>query len=267
MVREIRAACAGRRVRALEPAPRPLPAGLAARPAGRQLAGRRGPGRRVARVRRHRLALVRPGRVGQRPADRRGSSAQLSIAVRRAPPAGRREAFARPPSDGATGARSPPRTSPRCCSETDRRRAGLARRLPGRRRPQEPAVVRARRRRRQRGLRPGAAGVASGSGTRDGSRSVRPRPGVRSAEQRRLSYLPAGHAQGYARLLRRLRRRHLRRHPRRAARGPAHLRRRRQVRPDRRRRHPFGPRVRMDVGRPGRVPDPLIRNGVRVRWR
>ena len=53
------------------PAPRRLPAGLAARRRRRQLAGRRRPRRPVARLRRHRLALVRPGRVRLRPADRR----------------------------------------------------------------------------------------------------------------------------------------------------------------------------------------------------
>ena len=44
-----------------------LPAGLAAAPDRRQLARRGGPRRRVARLRRHRLALVRPRRVRHRP--------------------------------------------------------------------------------------------------------------------------------------------------------------------------------------------------------
>ena len=52
------------------PRPRHLPAGLADATRGRQLARRRGARRRLARVRRHRLALVRPRRVRHRPPHR-----------------------------------------------------------------------------------------------------------------------------------------------------------------------------------------------------
>ena len=62
-VREARARVALRRARRSAPAARRLPAGLAARGVRRQLARRREPRRPVARVRRHRLALVRSGRV------------------------------------------------------------------------------------------------------------------------------------------------------------------------------------------------------------
>ena len=67
----------GARARRRAGRPRPaharqLPAGLAVDRAGRQLAGRRQPRRAVAGLRRHRLALVRPGRVRHRRSHRLG---------------------------------------------------------------------------------------------------------------------------------------------------------------------------------------------------
>ena len=144
---------AGRRVRAVEPAARPLPAGLAAVGRGVQLARRSGAGRRLAGVRRHRLALVRPGRVGQRPEHRDGDRPRSRSPSRDARPTaatfdaadGARAGRHRGLGDGAVPHR--------------RRRAGIRRRLAGRGRPQEPALVRARRRHGQRRLRPGEPGV------------------------------------------------------------------------------------------------------------
>ena len=66
MAREMRARVQDEELRRDQPDARQLSAGLAARPQRHQLAGRSQGGRTVAGVRRHRLALVRSGRVGER---------------------------------------------------------------------------------------------------------------------------------------------------------------------------------------------------------
>ena len=62
----------GRRLRPVAAHPRHLPAGLAVDGRGRQLARRPGLRRTISCVRRHRLALVRSGRVRDRRSTRRG---------------------------------------------------------------------------------------------------------------------------------------------------------------------------------------------------
>ena len=111
---------------------RHLPAGLADRPRGRQLARRLGARRRLARLRRHRLALVRPRRVRHRPAHR--------------PPQ-------RPHAHG--GARAPARRAQRRVRPRQRRRRAAHGRHRGRR---GHAVRDRRRRRRQHGHQPDLAG-------------------------------------------------------------------------------------------------------------
>ena len=90
-------ACAAARTGPAPPAPRHLPAGLAAARRGRQLARRRRARRRLARVRRHRLALVRPRRVRLRPphhAPQRAHADRAAAAPARREP---RRRSARPP--------------------------------------------------------------------------------------------------------------------------------------------------------------------------
>ena len=99
-VREARARARAGRARRAAAAPRRLPPGLAARRHRRQLAGRARARRPLARLRRHRLALVRPDRVRLRPADRVAQRAHRRSPTPSAP---RREArsFERGDGDGA----------------------------------------------------------------------------------------------------------------------------------------------------------------------
>ena len=133
------------RERRRAPDPRHLPAGLAAERAGRQLARGRGPRGRVARLRRHRLALVRPRRVRHRatasPASARARpprspSASATTAARRS----------RAPTAAATLAGGHHRGRRRAAVRDRRRRARVGRHQPDLRRAQEPAVARGRRR-------------------------------------------------------------------------------------------------------------------------
>ena len=113
-----------RRARPGPPDPRRLPAGLARLGRRRQLADRRRPRRPVARLRRHRLALVRPRRVHHRRPDHRAlrpdrdrlpGARRRMRTRRRSPPRGPRTASA---------ARSRPRTrSPRCSARSPAPRA------------------------------------------------------------------------------------------------------------------------------------------------
>ena len=152
--------------------------------------------RRVARVRRHRLALVRPGRVRLRPPHRRGSrracsprcrSAPARPAATRSPPARRRATRAR----DDRGRRARP-------VRDRRRRARLGRRQPDLGGPQEPALARARRRRG--GASPSTRSSRRSSGAAAASRSrssaATPRRSPRAAA--RFAFLPGGHPQGYA---------------------------------------------------------------------
>ncbi len=95
--------------------PRQLPPGLAAQAQRRQLARRGAPRRGLPRVRRHRLALVRPGRVHLRPPDHAPVRAH---ADRR--PRARQDETRTPPSSRSTAAAWPapsaPRTPPSCSS-------------------------------------------------------------------------------------------------------------------------------------------------------
>ena len=90
------------------PAARDLPPGLAAAPRGRQLARRREPRRRVAGLRRHRLALVRPRGV------RLGPPAHAALGAH--PDRGARAGQRR-----RDGRRSPPGTAPGSLRDGDHR--------------------------------------------------------------------------------------------------------------------------------------------------
>ena len=135
--------------------------------------------------------------------------AQLSIAVPERVSEGGPSFGA--PTDGERRCRCRPRTPRPCCSGPATGVPGLAGGLPGRGRPQEPALVRARRLAGQRGLRPGAARVVLARHERRQPHR-RPRPGVRLGRAAPAE-LPAGRSRpGLRRLLRGVRRRHLRRH-------------------------------------------------------
>ena len=133
------------RDRRLAPGPRQLPAGLAPPRRRRQLACRRPAGRSIARVRRHRLALVRPRRVRLRPSHQPALGANAHRgpgAPHRGGTPGvrvRRRAV-------ASRARSRTEDAAIVQFETDGRRAGLGGGEPGVGRAQEPALDRARRR-------------------------------------------------------------------------------------------------------------------------
>ena len=190
------------------PDPRHLPAGLAAPPGGRQLARRRGPRRRLAGVRRHRLALVRPRRVRRRPAHHAALRAHDD---RRARPRARR---------GPRGVRARRRLG-RAPERRDRgrghravrdrrRRGRLDGHQPDLRGPQEPAVARARRRGGVARVRPGGAGVAVGRPARV-RHADQARPGVPVRAGGAPGHAPGGPSAGLRGLLRRVRRRGLRR--------------------------------------------------------
>ena len=105
VVREARARVRSGDARPGPADPRRLPAGLARLGRRRQLARRRRARRPVARVRRHRLALVRPRRVHHRRPHRGALRADLDR-VRRARRARRTRARSRPPTATAARARA-----------------------------------------------------------------------------------------------------------------------------------------------------------------
>ena len=97
----------------MQPAPRHLPPGLAARARGRQLARRRRARRRVAGVRGHRLALVRPRGVRDRRPHRAPQRQHDDGGSRARPPRGPRAAFSsRRRRRRRSAATSTPRTPP-----------------------------------------------------------------------------------------------------------------------------------------------------------
>ena len=176
---------------------RHLPPGLAAAPRGRQLARGREPRRRLARLRRHRLALVRPRRVRHRPAHHPalGADAHGRAGARSAA-----RAHMHSPAATARGELRPVSTEDAAVVqfETDARRARLGRDQPGLGRPQEPALDRDRRLRGGAGLRPGAAGelwVGRREPQRRSSGATRSRCRPRRPATRRS---PAAIPQGYA---------------------------------------------------------------------
>ena len=147
-------------------APRHLPPGLAAAARGRQLACGRVARRRLASVRRHRLALVRPRRVRERPA---GDAALGARAYRRAgarerrgPQGIRRRRRRRGAAGGDDRGRGDRAVRDR------RRRARLRGDQPDLGGQEEPALDRDRRQRGGAQLRPGAARAAVGRKARLG---------------------------------------------------------------------------------------------------
>ena len=148
----------------------------------RQLAGRRGAGRAVARVRRHRLAPGRPRRVRQRRPGRRASRATDAHGVRRACVATR----------GIT-------TEDAVAVVIETRSGAIGTLLvsqvaPGRKNRLLPGD---RRQRRERRLRPGAARDAVGRAARAGSLLIPRDADQLSADAARLCVVPSGHPQGY----------------------------------------------------------------------
>ena len=193
--------------RSAAPAARHLSAGLAPASRRRQLARGREPGRRVARVRGHRLALVRPGGVHLRSSHRppvRTAAHRGARAVERGRPQGVRVGRRR--GRGAAGHDRGRRRRP---VRDGRRGAGVGRRQPDLGGSQEPALDGAGRRRGGTRLRPGAAGGAlvRAPGGRD-DRSPRSRDAV--AGRRAIRGPPRRPSAGLRGLLRRVRGRLLR---------------------------------------------------------
>ena len=156
----------------------------------RQLAGGPGGRRRLACVRGHRLALVRPGRVGERPPDHRAR--QFDAVARRAAVPERSDRRRR-----SDAPRSPPRTRCRCCSARRPRRGRQRGGLPGLARAQEPAVVRDRRRRAAASRSIRRTPRRSSLGGRARTEIVLIRDPRAQPEAARLSPVPAGHPLGY----------------------------------------------------------------------
>ena len=177
-------------------AARHLPAGLAAARRGQQLARRRRAGRRLAHVRRHRLALVRPRRVRLRPPHHEAERAHADRAARSActPRTGPRSAPRRPTARSATSA---PRT-PRSCSSRPTR-ARSARRSSARSRPGARTACGSSstgRRRRSRFSQEDAETLWVGR--REAATLIRRDPEHLSPPAARLATIPPGHPQGYA---------------------------------------------------------------------
>ena len=181
------------------PAARQLPAGLAPAPRRRQLARRRrgsaAPSRAFADIGSHWCDLAEFV-SGQRITRRRARTAHRGARAHRAPQAA--SAFA-PARDGGEARAVTTEDAAVVQFETDARRARLGGRQPDLGRTQEPALVRARRRRGGARLRPGAARRRSGVGRREAVTIVRRDPATLSPAGRapRVRF-PAGHPQGYA---------------------------------------------------------------------
>ena len=145
------------------PSARHLPPGLAPALRRRQLARGRAAGRGLARVRRHRLALVRPGRVRLRPPHRPPLRADCSPPC---PSESARRAARRSTPDARRGrARTRHDRGRRRRPVRDGRgRDRVGGHQPDLGRAQEPALDRARRGRGGARLRPGAAPKSSGAG-------------------------------------------------------------------------------------------------------
>ena len=189
-----------------------------AQPGRRQLAGRRRAGRRVPGVRRHRLALVRPGRVRGRLPHRPAAGPHRH----RRPRAGRggRHHLQRRPRPTARAGRSTPRTSRSCCSRPTRAALGsllVSQVSPGRKNRLWFELDGERRRRR---VRPGAGREPVAGAPRPGrDHAPRPRP---PGARRRPAGDPARRPRpGLPRLLRPVRGRRLRGHRGRGAGRPA----------------------------------------------
>ena len=200
MVREARARIAAGRGRAAAADPRHLPAGLAVEARTTNWRVDAAAWRRLPCVRRHRLALVRPGRVRDRRSDRPADRPSMLTAFDRRPAS---------PASAAVGTEDVALVMFR----TDRAlRVGGGQ--PGLARPQEPAVVRVRRCRGHLALRPGAPRHPLGRRPRRTTSSLMRGAGAPRTPPRRYVDAAARSPAGLPGLLRRLRRRHLSRHRR-----------------------------------------------------
>ena len=190
-----------------------LPAGLALPRRRRQLARRPRARWRLPRVRRHRLALVRPRRVRHR----RPASTRLSARTR----------TVRPDRGGSAVSTEDVVTVQFVTAAGVLGNLVVSQVAAGRK---NRLLPRGQRHRRLGRLRPGGARGAVGRPPRGVPAALCAIPRCCLPDAARLSRLPAGHAQGYQDCFDSLRRRHLRRRPRRAARRAADLRRRRRGR-------------------------------------